>query len=77
MNYAQLITRLSKNKLPTRKMGELNITEIPPEMPMDQVIEIIAFAQIAQKYEAAYRSGTPIPEDLTDEIFAMIEKNKK
>ena len=77
MNYKQLVKRVKANQLPTRMMGGMCVSEIPPEMPQDRVLEIISMAQIAIKYREAYVNGEYIPEDLTDEIFGKIEENKK
>ena len=76
MNYAQLIKRVKSNKLPTRKMGDLFVSDVPEGMTEDHAIEIISMTQVAWKYRAAYESGGDIPDDLTDEIFACIAENK-
>ena len=72
MNYAQLIKRIKANRLPTRKMGDLFVSDLPEGMTEDHALEIISMTQIAWKYhDAEY-----IPDDLTDEIFAKIRENR-
>jgi D-alanine-D-alanine ligase-like ATP-grasp enzyme len=58
-------------------VGDMCVSEIPPEMPQNRVLEIISMAQIAIKYREAYENGEYIPDDLTDEIFDKIKENKK
>lgn len=77
MTFEQLINRIKQNKLAQRKMGELNISEIPAGTPLDHTIEFISFVQIAHKYREAYEKGEYIPADLTDEIFDQIKTNKE
>lgn len=72
MNYAQLIKRIKANRLPTRKMGDLFVSDLPEGMTEDHALEIISMTQIAWKYHDAEE----IPDDLTDEIFAKIKENK-
>lgn len=76
MNYEQLVKRVKSNQLPTRKMGNIFVSEIPAEMPEERALEIISMAQIAIKYREAYENGEYIPDDLTDEIFDKIKENK-
>lgn len=76
MNFEQLIKRIGENKLKERKIGSLRIAEIPKGTPLDHMVELISFVEVAQKYKEAYLNGWTIPEDLTDEIFAQIELNK-
>ena len=76
MNYEQLIKRVKSNKLPTRKMGDLFVSDVPEGMTEDHAIEIISMTQVAWKYRDAYENGEPIPDDLTDDIFDQIEENK-
>lgn len=76
MNFEQLVKRISQNKLSERKIGDLRIAEMPKGTPLDHMVELISFVEVAQKYKNAYLNGWTIPEDLTDEIFAQIEINK-
>lgn len=77
MTFEQLIKRIGENKLKERKIGSLRIAEIPKGTPLDHMIELISFVEVAQKYKEAYLNGWTIPEDLTDEIFAVIKTNKE
>lgn len=77
MNYKQLVKRVIANPLPTRMIGKMYVSEIPADMPKDQVLEIISMAQIAVKYREAHENGEYIPDDLTDEIFAQIKENEE
>ena len=76
MNYSQLIKRVKSNRLPTRKMGSLFVSDVPEGMSEDHALEIISMTQIAWKYRDAHENGEYIPDDLTDEIFAKIKENK-
>jgi hypothetical protein len=75
MNYEQLVKRVKSNRLPTRKMGELYISEVPEGVTEDHALEIISMTQVAWKYREA--NAEDIPDDLTDEILDKIEENKK
>ena len=72
MNYEQLVKRVRANRLPTRKMGDIFVSEVPEDMTEDHALEIISMTQVAWKY----RDAEDIPDDLTDEIFAKIKENK-
>ena len=75
MNYEQLVKRVRANRLPTRKMGDIFVSEVPEDMTEDHALEIISMTQVAWKYREA--NAEDIPDDLTDEILDKIEENKK
>lgn len=65
MNYEQLLKRTSQHK----RDDIFRIEVIDRNKNLEEIIEVIAFAYVAQKYKQSYLEGHPIPDDLTDELF--------